>query len=31
VFINSLPAMRRTREFDDVAAFFEATDVAQLT
>jgi ATP-dependent DNA helicase DinG len=31
VFINSLPAMQRTREFDEVAAFFQARDVAQLT
>jgi ATP-dependent DNA helicase DinG len=31
VFINSLPAMQRTREFDDVKAFFEAADVARLT
>ncbi len=29
VFINSLPAMRRTRDFDEVAAFFQASDVAQ--
>jgi ATP-dependent DNA helicase DinG len=30
VFINSLPAMKRTREFDEVAAFFQACDLAQL-
>ncbi len=30
VFINSLPDMRRTRDFDEVEAFFQATDVAQL-
>ena len=30
VFINSLPAMQRTREFDDVKAFFQAADVARL-
>ena len=30
VFINSLPAMQRTREFDEVAAFFQAGDVARL-
>ena len=31
VFINSLPAMPRTRELDDVKAFFQAADVAGLT
>ena len=31
VFLNSLPDMRRTREFDDVQAFFEAGDVVNLT
>ncbi len=30
VFLNSLPDMRRTREFDDVKAFFEAGDVVNL-
>jgi len=30
VFINSLPDMRRTRDFDEVAAFFEAADIAGL-
>lgn len=30
VFLNSLPDMRRTREFDDVKAFFEAGDVMNL-
>ena len=30
VFLNSLPHMRRTREFDDVQAFFEAGDVVNL-
>jgi ATP-dependent DNA helicase DinG len=31
VFIDSLPAMKRTREFDEVAAFFEADVVARLS
>ena len=31
VFLSSLPDMRRTREFDDVQAFFEAGDVVNLT
>jgi ATP-dependent DNA helicase DinG len=31
VFINSLPAMKRTRDFDEVKAFFEAADVATLS
>ena len=31
VFINSLPAMQRTREFDDVTAFFRAADATQPT
>ncbi|VAW76440.1 DinG family ATP-dependent helicase YoaA [hydrothermal vent metagenome] len=30
VFLNSLPDMRRTREFEDVKAFFEAGDVMKL-
>jgi ATP-dependent DNA helicase DinG len=31
VFLNSLPDMRRSREFDDVKAFFEAGDVVNLS
>lgn len=31
VFINSLPAMPRTREIEEVKAFFHAADVAQLS
>ncbi len=31
VFVNSLPAMRRTRDFDTVKTFFESTQVAQLS
>jgi ATP-dependent DNA helicase DinG len=31
VFINSLPDMKRTRDLDEVTAFFEADDVARLS
>jgi ATP-dependent DNA helicase DinG len=30
VFVNSLPGMQRSREFDDVKAFFQAAEVAEL-
>ena len=30
VFINSLPDMKRTRDMDEVTAFFEAGDIARL-
>jgi len=30
VFLNSLPDMKRTRDFDEVVAFFHASDVARL-
>jgi ATP-dependent DNA helicase DinG len=30
IFLNSLPDMKRTRDFDEVVAFFHASDVAQL-
>jgi len=30
VFLNSLPDMKRTRDFDEVVAFFRASDVARL-
>jgi len=30
VFLNSLPDMKRTRDFNEVVAFFQARDVAQL-
>jgi len=31
VFINSLPDMKRTRDMDEVTAFFEAGDIARLS
>jgi len=31
VFINSLPDMKRTRDMDEVKAFFEAGDIARLS
>ncbi|MEA3243654.1 MAG: ATP-dependent DNA helicase, partial [Pseudomonadota bacterium] len=30
VFLNSLPDMKRTRDFNEVIAFFQASDVARL-